>query len=86
MINSGPLSESLCPQSDEPCRSRKSPAFFGVGVINADGNLLFQQVSGLGAAFPLERQRFLVRLQASSVSAFSSLIDNPIALPEPSFG
>jgi len=39
--------------------------FVGVGVINVDRNLLFQQVSGLHPAFPLEREFFFVRFELS---------------------
>jgi len=39
----------------------EKPWFFvRIGIVDSDGDLLFKEVSRFGAAFPLERQLFLV--------------------------
>jgi len=41
----------------------KAGFFVGIGIVNADRYLLFQEVSRLGAAFPLEGEPFLINLE-----------------------
>ena len=44
-----------------------------IGIVRADGNLLFQEIAWFSTRFPLEGELFLVRLQLSVDSGRADL-------------
>jgi len=50
-------------RSGGPCQFQKSRAFVGIGVVRADGNLLFKEFPRLCPAFFLQGKLFPVLLQ-----------------------